>query len=448
MSLFPSQSQLFEKLFSTAEIASIFSDERYLANMLLFELELAKAQADLDIIPREAAEQISSSIVSFTPDIAKLSDATEKSSIPTIELLKQLREHVGGEAASFIHWGATSQDVMDTAVVLQIKDAIELLEASLNDCVFQLVNLAEKHKLSIMSGRTHSQQALVITFGFKVANWLAPLLRHKERLTELKKRVVILQFGGAVGTLASLADTGIAVQEKLAKNLGLGLALMPWHSQRDSFAELASWLSLVTGSLAKMAQDIILLAQSEIGELQESNDPSRGGSSTMPQKNNPIQSEIIITAARQNAQLLASMHNALIQEHERGTHGWQLEWLALPQMLHLSASALKKALCLSQNMIVNTETMLANVKASKGIMLAEYYSFELAKHMPRAEAKALVKQAVTRQRSSARHLADELTDLTKPSMDWASKKDEANYLGSSVSFIEAIILEARKVLKA
>ncbi len=448
MSLFPSQSQLFEKLFSTAEIASIFSDERYLANMLLFELELAKAQADLDIIPREAAEQISSSIVSFTPDIAKLSDATEKSSIPTIELLKQLREHVGGEAASFIHWGATSQDVMDTAVVLQIKDAIELLEASLNDCVFQLVNLAEKHKLSIMSGRTHSQQALVITFGFKVANWLAPLLRHKERLTELKKRVVILQFGGAVGTLASLADTGIAVQEKLAKNLGLGLALMPWHSQRDSFAELASWLSLVTGSLAKMAQDIILLVQSEIGELKESNDPSRGGSSTMPQKSNPIQSELIITAARQNAQLLASMHNALIQEHERGTHGWQLEWLALPQMFHLSASALKKALCLSQNMIVNTDVMLANVKASKGIMLAEYYSFELAKQMPRAEAKALVKQAVAKQRSSARHLADELADLTNPSTDWSSKKDEASYLGSSLSFIETIIQEAKKDLDA
>ncbi len=237
-------------------------------------------------------------------------------------------------------------------------------------------------------------------------------------------RVLILQFGGAVGTLASLADKGIALQEKLAMNLGLGLglALMPWHTQRDSFAELANWLSLVTSSLAKMAQDIILLTQSEVGELQESNDPSRGGSSTLPQKSNPVQSELIITAARQNAQLLASMHNAMIQEHERGTHGWQLEWLALPQMFHLSASALKKALWLSQNMIVNTDAMLANVKASKGIMLAEYYSFELAKYMPRVEAKALVKQALMKQRSSARHLADELADLTSNSMDWSRKK--------------------------
>ena len=200
-----------------------------------------------------------------------------------------------------------------------------------------------------MAGRTHSQQALPITFGFKVAGWLAPLLRHRERLAELRPRVLVVQFGGAVGTLAALGASGPQVQEALASELGLNLPPIPWHTQRDTMAELAGWLSMLNGSLAKMAQDVILLAQSEVSELSESGDSTRGGSSTMPQKNNPITSELIITAARTNASLLASMHQAQVQEHERGTHGWQMEWLVLPQMFTLTAAALNKTLLLSQN---------------------------------------------------------------------------------------------------
>ena len=194
-----------------------------------------------------------------------------------------------------------------------------------------------------MAGRTHSQQALPITFGFKVAGWLAPLIRHRERLAELRPRVLVVQFGGAVGTLATLGRSGTQVQEALAAELGLNLLPIPWHTQRDTMAELAGWLSIFNGSLAKMAQDVILLAQSEVSELSESGNSTRGGSSTMPQKSNPIISELIITAARTNASLLASMHQAQVQEHERGTHGWQMEWLVLPQMFTLTAAALNRA---------------------------------------------------------------------------------------------------------
>ena len=244
---------------------------------------------------------------------------------------------------------------------------------------------------------------------------------------------------------------GIKVQEELAAELSLGVPLMPWHTQRDNLAELAGWLSLVSGSLAKLGQDIILLAQTEVGEVRESSDRSRGGSSTMPQKSNPIVSELIIAAARTNASLLSAMHQALVQEHERATHGWQVEWLTLPQMFALTSAALNKAVFLSQNLEVNEARMSQNVAASNGLMLAEVINFALTTaHMDRAEAKQLIKEACQVVTNEGRHLVDVVQEKANvfiewDSIDWQALKDETAYFGSSEAFINRVLHEAEKI---
>jgi 3-carboxy-cis,cis-muconate cycloisomerase len=298
-----------------------------------------------------------------------------------------------------------------------------------------------------MAGRTHSQQALPIPFGLKAAGWLAPLLRHRQRLDELKPRLLVVQLGGAAGTLASMGTEGLVVQEAMAAELGLAAPLMPWHTQRDNLVELAGWLSLVSGSLAKMAQDIILLAQSEVSEVSESADRARGGSSTMPQKSNPIVSELIIAAARTNSSLLAAMHQALIQEHERATHGWQLEWLTLPQMVSLTTAALNKARFLSKNLAVDAARMRLNMAASNGLMLAEAVSFALAAHMDRARAKAVIAGAVQVVLAEGRHLVDVVREQTEVSLDWTALKDESAYLGVSAMLIDRVLAEAQSVVE-
>ena len=437
-------SSLFAPLFSDTEVAKSFSDVEFVRAMLEVESALATVQGRLGVIPAEAATRIVDVIGRLEVDLERLRSGVEKSGVPVIELVRQLREQVGGQAADYVHWGATSQDIFDTARVLQIRSALTILESKLGSLIQNLSQLAGRHRHTLMAGRTHSQQALPITFGYKVAGWLAPLVRHRERLAEMKPRVLVVQFGGAVGTLAALGRSGTQVQEALAAELGLNLPPIPWHTQRDTMAELAGWLSLVSGSLAKMAQDVILLAQSEVSELRESDDSSRGGSSSMPQKNNPVVSELIITAARTNASLLASMHQAQIQEHERGTHGWQMEWLALPQMFTLTAAALSKALFLTQNLVVDEARMRENVTASNGLMLAEAASYALVrKSMSKADASKLVKEASQVVKQEGRHLIDVLQEKTNLPVDWKSFREESTYLGSSDILIDRVLRSAK-----
>lgn len=439
MSTFLPSSQLLSPLFSNEAMERIFSDDNLLTKMVHFEDALAQAQGKIGVIPETAAIQISQSLPSFQPDMAHLQASLEKAGVPVAELVRQLRVHVGGDAATYIHWGATTQDVMDTAVVLQMREAFTQLETIINQTVAQLAHLADQHRHTLMVGRTHSQQALPITFGYKVAGWVAPLLRHQERLRELKPRLFTLQFGGAVGNLSALGEQGTAVQQALANLLDLSIPLTTWHTQRDNLVECANWLSFVCGSLAKMAQDIILMAQSEVGELRETADPTRGGSSTMPQKSNPIVSEGIIAIARSNANLAATMQHAQIQEHERGTHGWQMEWLTLPQMFITTAAALKKAHFLSQNLQVNVDKMKENVVASNGLLLAEPISLALSAHIGREAAKRLVKEACQLAYQQGRHLIEVVQEQTAVSLDWESLRDEANYLGVTQSMIDQIL---------
>ena len=436
-------SYLFSPLFSDAEVAEQFSDTQLVRAMLEVESALAIVEGRLGVIPAEAADQIVDVAARMEVDFNRLRSEVKKSGVPVIDLVRQLRTQIGGDAADYVHWGVTSQDIIDTANVLQIRTALEVLESKLESVIRNLAQLADKHRHTLMAGRTHSQQALPLTFGFKVAGWLAPLIRHRERLVEMGPRILVIQFGGAVGTLAALGTSGIQVQEDLAEELKLDLSYIPWHTQRDNMAELASWLSMLTGSLAKMAQDIILLAQSEVGELSESDDASRGGSSTMPQKNNPIVSELIIAAARTNASLLASMHQAQIQEHERGTHGWQMEWLVLPQMFTLTAAALNKALFLSQNLVVDEARMRENIAASYGLMLAEAASYALAgASMSKASANQLVKEACQVVVQEGRHLIDVLKEKTDAPVDWDAIREESAYLGSTDTFINRVIRAA------
>ncbi len=442
MAFSPTDSLLYAPLFGDADMAALFSDEAFVRQMLAVEAALAVVEGRLGVIPENAATQIAAVAAQLTVDFVQMQAGMEKDGVPVIELVRQLRSAVGYPAADYVHWGATTQDIVDTAVILQTRAALTLLQSRVESLVHSLAGLANRHRHTLMAGRTHAQHALPIPFGLKVAGWLAPLLRHRQRLAELRPRLLCVQFGGAVGTLAALGERGTAVQTALAHELQLNIPLMPWHTQRDNLAELAGWLSMLTGSLAKIAQDIILLAQSEVGELRETGDPARGSSSTMPQKSNPIISETIIAAARTNATLLSAMHQAQIQEHERGTHGWQMEWLTLPQMFALSGAALQKALFLSQHLMVNEAQMRANVAASHGLMMAEALTFALAKTMGRAAAKELVHTACREALAQQRHLLDVVQAKTNAALDWDALKDEGDYFGAAGPLIDRVLAEA------
>jgi 3-carboxy-cis,cis-muconate cycloisomerase len=443
MSFSPLDSQLYSASFSDPRVATIFSDVHHVRTMLEVEAALALAQGKLGVIPQAAANTIDTASRTLEPNLEWLRSGIANDGFPVIELVRQLRESLSSDAANFVHFGATTQDILDTARVLQSRAALEIMIPNLEQVMAQLARLVDLHRNTLMAGRTHTQHALPITFGFKVANWLAPLLRHLERWQEIKARVLVVQFGGAVGTLAALGNHGFEVQQALARELDLNLPLMPWHTQRDGVTELANWLALVSSSLGKMAQDVLLLVQSEIGELRETADSSRGGSSTMPQKSNPVLSELILSAARMNSGLLSSVHQTMLHEHERGTHGMQLEWLSLAQMIGLTSGALTNAVQLSESLVVNEARMLENLKASNGLMLAEALSNELAKHMPKTEAKKISAQIVQEAVQSKRHLIDVARGIVQLPLVW-DDLTEANYLGSNNIFIDRVLAAAKK----
>jgi 3-carboxy-cis,cis-muconate cycloisomerase len=443
-------SAIFGSLFTDDEISSFFTDAAYVRALVEVEIALARAEASLGVIPARAAQQIAAARADKI-DVEALGKGTIRSGFPIVALVQELRRQAGADAAPFVHWGATTQDIMDTACVLQVRSAIATFKNRLREIVRCLSELADKHRATVLAGRTHSQQALPITFGVKVAAWLAPLVRHGRRLDEISARFCVVQFGGAAGTLAALGDKGLAVAQAFADELELTAPEMPWHAQRDNFVEFAGWLSLVTGSLAKMAQDIILMAQTEVGEVAESVEEGRGGSSTMPQKSNPITSELIVAAARANASLLSALHHAQIQEHERATHGWQVEWLTLPQMLVLTGGALKHAAYLAKHLQVDADAMGANIGRANDVILAEAAVFTLAKAMPRPMAEELVKKACGVAVAESRPLIEIVNELAgdsiKPgAVDWQALAKPQNYLGDSEKIIDRVRKSSEKFL--
>ncbi len=443
-------SAIFAPLFEDPEIARLLTDHAYVRALVQTEAALARVEGRFDIIPVSAAEEISKKGVVEAIDFPSLGKGTARSGFPVVALIEELRKAVGPRAAPYVHWGATTQDIMDTAFVLQIRAVLAVLRERVVQLSRLLTELCAKYRTAVMAARTHGQQALPVSFGLKVASWLAPILRHYERMEELSSRLLVVQFGGAAGTMAALGDKGIAVMNALAEELELSAPLMPWHTQRDSLAEFAGWLSMVTGSLGKMAQDIILLAQTEVAEVAESAEQGRGGSSTMPQKTNPITSELVLAAARANASLLSAVHHAQIQEQERATHAWQLEWLVLPQMIVLAAGALKHALYLAQNLQVDEPRMRENIVRFNDLILAEAAVFALARHIPRSKAEHLVKQSCGIALFEKKPLMDIVRAQTAGllpdgTIDWQSLSEPANYLGETEKIIDRVLERARKI---
>src|SRR6266852_4887924 len=308
-------SQIFGTLFGTDEMRGIFADRQFVQRMLDVEAALARAQARLGIIPQPAADAITGAASDDRVDLAELGASTRNVGYPVIGVTRALGRAAGKDAAGYVHWGATTQDIMDTAVVLQVRDGLVAIERDIGATARALAEKAQAHRGTVMAGRTHLQHALPVIFGYKCAVWLAPLLDHLTRLEELRARVLTVQFAGAAGTLASLGDKGRAVTEGLAQELGLATPVSPWHVNRERIAETGAFLGLVCGSLAKIATDVILLMQSEIAEVNEPHQAGRGGSSTMPQKRNPIASEYIIAAARGVHALLPLLFSAMAGDY-------------------------------------------------------------------------------------------------------------------------------------
>ncbi len=426
MSISPFDSKLFATLFSDPDMAALFADEAAIAAMVKVEVALAKVQARKGVIPKTAYRQIADGLADFAPDPAGLSQGTAEFGVPVPALLKAARTVIGKEGRHYLHWGPTSQDIVDTALILRLRDAIGLLEERIGKLLDITEALAGAHATTLMVARTRWQQAIPTTMGHKINLWTEPLRRHRVRLTQIKPRLLVLSLGGAAGTLAAMGDKGPGVARQLAAELALELPTTPWHSQRDGVAEFAGWLSMLTGSLGKIGQDLLLMAQSEVAEVDFA---SGGGSSTMPQKSNPIGAEVLVTLARMNAGLLGIIHQAQIQEHERGGAGWMLEWATLPQMVMAAASALKHAGLLFTTINVNVQQMHANLDQSNGQTLAEAAVFALSAHMPKPQAQKLVKRACLESHRTRTHVVEILSQAVDAPIDWQRLKDFERYTG-------------------
>ncbi|MGA8260483.1 MAG: 3-carboxy-cis,cis-muconate cycloisomerase [Arenicellales bacterium] len=432
-------SRIYGPLFGDDAVAARFDDREVVRAMLKVEGALARAEAECGLIPTEAAVSITAAAESLDPDPAQLAEGTAASGVPVPALVEILREAVGDEAASYVHWGATSQDIVDTALILRLREVMDVIDGRLQELARQLLDLARRHRGTPMLARTRTQAAVPTSFGLKVAAWAAPLLRHRQRLDEIRPRLLVAQLGGAGGTRSVLGKAGDNVVAAFARELELGDVPIPWHSQRDAIAELAGWLSLVTGSVAKMAQDILLLAQNEVAEVRVAG----GGSSAMPQKANPVAAEVLVTLARHNAVLLAEMHQSLVHAHERDGAAWSGEWLALPEMAVAAGASLSGAGTLIATLTVNTARMMDNLAALNGLALAEAAAYALSRHMPRQDAVRVVKAATERASAGGRHLLDVLAESTDAPVDWTALKDPAGQIETARTILDGFLSRER-----
>jgi 3-carboxy-cis,cis-muconate cycloisomerase len=405
--------QWFEPLFRADAMSRLFSDRGRLQGILDFEAALARVEARVGIIPAEAAAAIATQCRAELFDIAALSHATAiagNSAIPVVNELTRLVAAADSVAANYVHWGATSQDAMDTGLVLQLRQGLDLIEEDVQQLCADLAGLAAEHRETPIAGRTWLQHAAPTTFGLKVAGWLGAAARHLERVRRVRARALVLQFGGAAGTLAALGRHAEKTALLLAEELRLRPAELPWHAHRDGLAEVAVTLGLLVGSLGKMARDIALMTQSEVAEVAEPSPPGRGGSSSMPQKRNPVGCATVLAAATRIPALVSVLLSAMTQEHERGLGGWQAEWETVPEVFLLSSGALSQSRQVIAGLRVDAERMRANLDATRGLIYAEAVSTALAPIVGHAAAHKLVERACRQAADQGRHLREVALD--------------------------------------
>jgi len=443
---------LFDELFSYRALEQILSDESRVKGMLQFEAALATAESQTGVIPEGSAKNIASHCHADQFELSVIAKEAAFAGNIAIALIKMLTEAVARQdkdAARFVHWGATSQDAIDTGFILQLRDVLTLVEEDLARLSETLAALANTHRATVVVARTWMQQALPTTFGFIVAGWLDAVLRHRRRLVEIRPRVLSQQFGGAVGTLAALGGDGPEVARALAAELQLTLPTAPWHAHRDRMAEAATFFGILTGTLAKIARDISMQTQTEVAELFEPGGQDRGGSSTMPQKRNPVTCSVVLAAATRVPGLVSTMLSAMPQEQQRGLGGWQAEWETLPEIIRLAGGALHHLTEMMPHLEVDAERMRQNLDATKGLIFAEAVSMALANRMGKMPAHLLVEAACKKARAENRSLKEVLREEPRlhghfAPADLESLFDARNYLGSAEEFVDRVTAQARE----
>ena len=425
----------------------VLHERARLQRLLDFEVALARAEAALGIVPALAVDQIAKAARAELYDLATLGQEAVVAGNIAIPLVHALIAEVAKadpEAARYVYWGATSQDVIDTALVLDLNAAIDALLLDLNRAIDAFTALAGRHRRTATVGRTWMQHALPMPFGLKLAGYAAALARSRERLRRLRREALVLQFGGAVGTLAALNERGIDVAERLAALLDLPLPDAPWHSHRDRLAEVASAFAILTGTCGKIARDVSLLMQSEVGEAFEPLVPGGGGSSTMPHKRNPTAAAAALAAATIAPNLLATIFAAQVQEHERGLGSWQAEWPTFPALALITSGALHAIVDIAEGLEIDSERMRANLEVTRGLIMAEAVAFALAAKIGKQEAHRIVEEACRKASAAKRDLQDVLRedDHVKLSLsvgELARLFEPMGYQGAAQTFIDRIV---------
>lgn len=434
----------YRDFFGTQEIREIFSDNGRFQSWIDAELALAKAQATLEIIPKQAVLDMEKSFKIENLNIPQMKEHFEQNGFPILPFVKQLTNSCDEETAKWVHYGATTQDILDTGTVLQIKKAFHIISNELDAIIKALCSLTKKHKQTPMAGRTFQQIAAPITLGFKTAVWLDEVLRHKERFLELKNRVLVGQCSGAVGTFATMGDMGLEVQRLMMEELGLKIPAISWHTARDYWTEIVSFFAMLSATFAKIANEVTILMRSEIGELSEPFETGRGASSTMPHKRNPISSEPILAIAPKMRELLSSQLVAMIQEHERGVGQMNIEWMVMPEAFIYICASLKHTRFILENLIVDKEKMEKNLNLYGGLIMAEAVMMGLAPKVGKSEAHHLVMEATNDVYAKDINFKNALlnsnaimTILTENEID--NLLNPLNYIGDAYKMIEAVL---------
>jgi 3-carboxy-cis,cis-muconate cycloisomerase len=445
-------SGLLGPLVTTEAMRRVFADRARLQRMLDFEAALARGEAAAGIIPAPAATAIAARCRAELLDPEELARAAARAgnvAIPLVEALTALVARDDPTAARYVHWGATSQDVQDTALVLQLREALGEVEGSLAELSAVLAELASRHRRTVMAGRTWLQQAQPITFGLKAAGWLSAIERHRGRLAETRARALVLQLGGAVGTLDALGAAGPEVVARVAEELGLAAPDVAWHAQRDRLAEVATTLGLLVGTLGKLAGDVTLLAQTEVAEAAERAAPGRGGSSAMPQKRNPVAAVVVRAAALRAPGLVATMLTSMVQEHERGAGGWHAEWETLPELVALAAGALARVREIVEGLELDPERMRRNLALAGGTIQAASVATALAARLGRPAAHGVVAEAAHRAAAEGRPLREVLLEhevirdaLTPAELDAAL--DPERSIGAAEALVDRVLAARRR----